>query len=73
MMVRKYVKKTARRRREDRELTVRAVHREPPDVQKLCELLIRFTLQDFGDAQARRASQQAHETFKPPPGQSSSA
>lgn len=66
-MARKYVKKTTRRRREDRVLTVRAVHREPPDMDKLCELLIRFTLQDFGEAQAKRASQEVPETLRPRP------
>lgn len=41
----RYVKKTTRRRREDRNLSVRAEHRDPPDMDKLCQLLIRFTLQ----------------------------
>ncbi len=62
----RYVKKTTRRRREDRNLTVRAEHRDPPDVDKLCQLLIRFTLQDMGESQARR-SQEVAETRKVQP------
>lgn len=50
----RYVKKTTRRRREDRNLTVRAEHRDPPDTDKLCELLIRFTLQDMGESRAQQ-------------------
>ena len=37
-----YVKKTARRRYDERQFTVRAVHRDPPDLHKLCEALIRL-------------------------------
>jgi len=63
----RYVKKTTRRRREDRNLTVRAEHRDPPDVDKLCQLLIRFTLQDMGESQVRRRSQEVAETRKVQP------
>ena len=41
-------------------------HRDPPDVDKLCQLLIRFTLQDMGESQARR-SQEVAETRKVQP------
>lgn len=34
-MVGTYVKKTARRRYDERQFTVRAVHRDPPDLHKL--------------------------------------
>lgn len=64
--MRRYVK-TTRRRREDRNLSVRAEHRDPPDVDKLCQLLIRFTLQDMGESQARQRSQEAAETRKVQP------
>lgn len=40
----KYVKKTNRRRQEDRQLSVRAERRDPPDSQRLTELLIRLFL-----------------------------
>jgi len=63
----RYVKNTTRRRREDRNLTVRAEHRDPPDVDKLCQLLIRFTLQDMGESQVRRRSQEVAETRKVQP------
>ncbi len=53
-MPRKYVRKTNRRSREERNLSVRAVHRETPDLDKLTELLIRFALQDSGERQATR-------------------
>lgn len=39
-----YRKKTGRRRQEDRKLSVRAELRDPPDYQKLTELLIRLSL-----------------------------
>ena len=54
-MPRKYVRKTNRRSREERTLSVRAVHRDKPDLDKLTELLIRFTLQDSGEQRATRA------------------
>ena len=54
-MPRKYVRKTNRRSREERNLSVRAVHRDAPDLDKLTELLIRFTLQDSGEQRATRA------------------
>ena len=54
-MPRKYVRKTNRRSREERNLSVRAVRRETPDLDKLTELLIRFTLQDSGEQRATRA------------------
>jgi len=54
-MPRKYVRKTNRRSREERNLSVRAVHRDKPDLDKLTELLIRFTLQDSGEQRATRA------------------
>lgn len=62
-MVRKYVKKTNRRRQEDRHLTVRAEHRDPPDLDKLCQLLIRITLQDMGASWALPDSQEPPEVF----------
>ncbi len=54
-MPRKYVRKTNRRSREERNLSVRAEHRETPDLDKLTELLIRFALQDSGEQRAIRA------------------
>ena len=54
-MPRMYVRKTNRRSREDRNLSVRAEHRDTPDLDKLTELLIRFTLQDSGEQRATRA------------------
>ena len=40
----KYVKKTGQRRQEERRLSVRAQQRDPPDYDKLTELLIRLSL-----------------------------
>lgn len=45
-----YVKKTARRRYDKRQFTVRAVHRDPPELHKLCEALIRLILQEVGQS-----------------------
>jgi hypothetical protein len=60
----RYVKKTTRRRREDRNLSVRAEHRDPPDMDKLCQLLIRFTLQDMGESRARQRREEIAGTRK---------
>lgn len=54
-MPRQYARKTNRRSREERNLSVRAVHRDAPDLDKLTELLIRFALQDAGEQRATRA------------------
>ncbi len=62
----KYVKKTNRRRQEDRHLSVRAVHRDPPDLHKLSEALIRLTLQDMGESRARRPAEETPETYREP-------
>ncbi|WP_223175237.1 hypothetical protein [Schaalia sp. JY-X159] len=55
-MVRTYRRKTNQRPREERHLSVRAEHRESPDVDKLTELLIRFTLQETGQRRVQRSS-----------------
>ncbi len=62
------MKKTTRRRREDRNLSVRAAHRDPPDMDKLCELLIRFTLQDMGESRAQQRRKEIAGTRKVQPG-----
>lgn len=60
----KYVKKTSRRRYDERQFSVRAVHRDPPDLQKLCEVLIRLTLQEVGRSRAQRRAEGAPETYR---------
>jgi hypothetical protein len=60
-----YVKKTDRRAYEERSFSVRAVHREPPDLHKLSELLIRLTLQETGRTRAERRAAEAPETYRP--------
>ncbi|PPH37209.1 hypothetical protein C5C53_07785 [Rathayibacter sp. AY1E3] len=52
MMSRSYEKKTERRSREERSLSIRVEHRPQPDAQMLTQLLIRFALQDAGEARA---------------------
>ena len=52
-MSRPYERKTDRRSREERRYSVRAEHRQQPDVDLLAELLIRFALQDAGEARRR--------------------
>jgi hypothetical protein len=59
-----YVKKTGRRAYEDRSFSVRAVHREPPDLHKLSELLIRLTLQETGQTRAEHRAAEAPETYR---------
>ena len=41
-MPRKYVRKTNRRSREERNLSVRAEHRDTPDLDKLTDILKRM-------------------------------
>lgn len=61
-----YVMKTPRRRYDERQFTVRAVHRDPPDLHKLCEVLIRLTLQEVGQSRAQRRAKEAPETYRSP-------
>ena len=51
-MPRSYERKTDRRSREERRLSVRAEHRASPDQNLLAELMIRFALQDAGKSNA---------------------
>ncbi|OLT41178.1 hypothetical protein BJF85_24470 [Saccharomonospora sp. CUA-673] len=53
----KYVKKTNRRRQEDRELSVRAELHDPPDYQKLTELLIRLSLRQSRTSQEQPSTE----------------
>jgi len=66
-MVRTYVKKTNQRRREDRKLSARAVHRDTPDLDRLTELLIRFALQEAGERRVAGASGRPTPTDVPAP------
>jgi hypothetical protein len=61
-----YVKKTARRHYDERQFTVRAVHRDPLDLHKLCEALIRLTLQEVGQSRAHRRADEVPETYRSP-------
>ncbi len=47
-MARKYTRKTGQRQQSERELTIRADLNDPPDLDKLSELLIRIALQRSG-------------------------
>lgn len=60
----RYVKKTAQRRYEDRNIWVRPVHRDPPDLHKLAEVLIRLTLQETGRTRAIRRANEPPETLR---------
>lgn len=60
----RYVKKTAQRRYEDRNIWVRPVHRDPPDLYKLAEVLIRLTLQETGRTRAIRRANEPPETLR---------
>lgn len=64
----RYVKKTSRRRYDEREFFVRAVHRDPPDLHKLCEVLIRLTLQEVGEGRVQRRTSEVPEIYRPPSG-----
>lgn len=47
-MARRYVRKTGQRQQSERVLTIRAEFHQPPDLDKLSELLIRLALQQSG-------------------------
>ena len=51
-MARRYVRKTGQRQQGERELTIRADFHEPPDLDKLSELLIRMALQQSGSCRS---------------------
>ncbi|CEI47091.1 Putative uncharacterized protein [Propionibacterium freudenreichii] len=55
-MVRNYHRKTSWRPRDERQLSVRAEHRDSPDLGKLTELLIRLTLQETGQRRIEQSS-----------------
>ncbi|MHA6507951.1 hypothetical protein [Tessaracoccus sp. Y1736] len=59
-----YVRKTDRRRYEDRKFSIRAAHRDPVDLHKLAEVLIRLTLQETGQTRAIRRNQEPPETYR---------
>ena len=65
----KYVKKTSQRRYDERHFSIRAVHREPPDLHKLSEMLIRLTLQGSENTRARIVAPKRfpRPTENPPP------
>ena len=44
-MARRYTRKTGQRQQSERELTIRADFHEPPDLDRLSEMLIRIALQ----------------------------
>lgn len=60
-----YVKRTGQRRYDERSFSVRAVHRDPPDLHKLAEMLIRLTLQETGLSRAERRAAELPETYRP--------
>ena len=47
-MARRYARKTGQRQQSERKLTIRADFHDPPDLDKLSELLIRMALQQSG-------------------------
>ena len=61
-----YINKTDRRPFEERRLSARAVHRDGPDLHKLCEVLIRLTLRETGATRAAQLAAQAPETYRDP-------
>lgn len=65
-----YVKKTNRRRYQDRSFSVRAVHRDRPDLHKLAEVLIRLTLQETGRTRAERRAAELPDSYRPATGAS---
>jgi hypothetical protein len=62
-MVRAYVRKTDQRRHDERAFSVRVVHREPVDMPRLAQVLVRLTLQETGYTRAARRQAQTPETL----------
>lgn len=60
----RYVKKTGQRPHAERSLSVRAVHRDPLDLHKLAEALIRLTLQESGKSRAAARAAEPPETYR---------
>lgn len=60
-----YVKKTDQRSYEDRSFSVRAVHRDRPNLHKLAEVLIRLTLQETGRTRAEHRTTEPPDTYRP--------
>lgn len=59
-------KKAARCRYDERQFTVGAVHRDAPDLHKLCKALIRLILQEVGQSRAQRRAEDRPETYRSP-------
>ena len=55
-MARRYVRRTGQRQQSERELTIRADFHDPPDLDKLSELLIRMALQQSGSCRSEDAN-----------------
>ena len=55
-MARRYARKTGQRQQSERELTIRADFHDPPDLDKLSELLIRMALQQSGSCRSEDAT-----------------
>ncbi len=55
----KYVKKTSRRRYEERSISVRPICRREPDAHKLTEVLIRLVLKETGRTRAEHRAAEA--------------
>ena len=55
-MARRYARKTGQRQQSERKLTIRADFHDPPDLDKLCELLIRLALQQSGSCRSEGAA-----------------
>ena len=68
-----YAKKTNRRSYEDRSFSVRAVHRDQPDLHKLVEVLIRLTLQETGRTRAVHRAAELPDTYRPATGGASAS
>lgn len=60
----RYVKKTNRRRYEEREFSIRAIHRDEPDLHKLAQVLIRLTLTEVGRSRAERRANEVPTTYR---------
>ena len=55
-MARRYARKTGQRQQSERERTIRADFHDPPDLDKLSELLIRMALQQSGSCRSGDAT-----------------
>jgi hypothetical protein len=66
LMGRRYAKKTGQRPQGERDFSIRADFNDPPDLDKLCELVIRIALRQPGPTTSSHPTNCSEPTSAPP-------